>query len=219
VSTNSNTAVSIVLTGFDLETPSSLTFIVTGGPSHGGLSGSGANLTYTPALDYAGPDSFTFTVTDAGDGTAPPLTSLPATVSITVNDTVPPIITLNGNSISLWPVNKSMHTINVADLVASASDNFDASVNLNSVVIASVSSDEGTAADGDIVIAPNCKSAQLRATRDGSGDGRVYTITFLVRDVAGNTTTVSAQVSVPHDQGNGAAIDSGEAYTINSSCP
>jgi hypothetical protein len=170
-------------------------------------------------LNYSGPDSFNFTVTDTGDGSSPALTSSEATVSITVNDTVPPIITLNGNSISLWPLNKAMSTINVSDLVAGASDNVDPNVNLNSVVIASVSSDEGSAASGDVVIAGDCRSVQLRQTRDGNGDGRVYTITFRVRDAAGNTTTATAQVTVPHDQGGGAAVDSGAAYTVNSTCP
>jgi hypothetical protein len=36
-------------------------------------------------LDYIGPDSFKFTVTDVGDGSSPALTSSEATVSITVN--------------------------------------------------------------------------------------------------------------------------------------
>ena len=220
VATNSNTPVGITLTGSDVETaPGNLIFNVTSGPSHGVLSGVGPNRTYTPAPNYSGPDSFTFTVTDTGDGTSPALTSSEATVSITVNDTVAPVITLNGDSISLWPLNKSMRTINVSDLVAGATDNFDPNVNLSSVVIASVSSDEGTAASGDIVISGDCKSVQLRATRDGNGDGRVYTITFRARDAAGNTSFVTATVSVPHDQGSGAAIDSGAAYTVNSSCP
>ncbi|HYW70286.1 MAG TPA: cadherin-like domain-containing protein, partial [Pyrinomonadaceae bacterium] len=220
VATTSNTPVGITLTGSDVETaPSSLTFTVTSGPSHGSLMGSGANRTYTPAPNYAGPDSFTFTVTDTGDGPSGPLTSSEATVSIIVGDTVAPVITLNGNSISLWPPNGSPHTILVSDLVAGASDNFDASVNLNSVVIASVSSDEGSAASGDIVIAGDCKSVQLRAARNGNGDGRVYTITFRARDAAGNTSFVTAHVTVPHDQGHPNAVDSGPAYTITSGCP
>jgi hypothetical protein len=47
-------------------------------PAHGTVSGSGANLTYTPAADYHGADSFTYTV---GDGQA---TSAAATVTVTV---------------------------------------------------------------------------------------------------------------------------------------
>jgi VCBS repeat-containing protein len=48
------------------------------GPEHGNLSGTGANLTYTPAENYHGPDSFTF---KANDGE---LDSNVATVDITV---------------------------------------------------------------------------------------------------------------------------------------
>ncbi len=222
--TNSNIPVAITLTGSDVETPpGSLTFTVTSGPSHGLLSGTGANRTYTPAFNYSGPDSFQFTVTDTGDGSSPTLTSSAATVSITVNDTVGPTITLTNNSISLWPANHTYHTINVSDLVASASDNFDPNVTLNSVVITQATSDEIENGNGDgntlndVVIASDCKSVQLRAERDGSGDGRVYTITFLVRDAAGNTTIATGKVIVPKNSG-GNAVDSGPHYTVNSTC-
>jgi hypothetical protein len=142
------------------------------------------------------------------------------TGTLTVVDTALPTITLSGNTISLWPTNKKYQSINVADLVSSAGDSCDLSVNLNSVVISKVTSDEGTSNSGDIIIAANCKSVQLRSDRDGTGDGRVYTITFRVRDSWGNTTTKTAQVTVPHDQGSGSnAVDSGAAYTINGSCP
>jgi hypothetical protein len=98
VSTNSNTAVSITLTGSDLETATAdLVFEVTSGPTHGSLSGIGANLTYTPAANYSGPDSFKFVVRDSGDGLSPAITSSEATVSITVNDTVAPLITAPAN--------------------------------------------------------------------------------------------------------------------------
>ena len=98
VGTNANTAVPITLTGSDVETAAAnLTFVVTVGPAHGSLSGTGANRSYTPALNYSGPDSFKFTVTDDGDGTASPKTSSEATVSITVNDTINPTITAPAN--------------------------------------------------------------------------------------------------------------------------
>ncbi len=77
INTSVNTPVSVTLTGSDIESPS-LTFAVTGGPSHGSLSGSSPNLTYTPSSGYAGADSFTYT---AFDGQA---TSLHATVTINV---------------------------------------------------------------------------------------------------------------------------------------
>ena len=72
-----NTSLNIVLTGSDVE-GSPLTYSIVTDPAHGGLSGSGANQTYTPIGNYSGPDSFTFKV---NDGT---LDSAPATVSINV---------------------------------------------------------------------------------------------------------------------------------------
>src|SRR5262249_38398823 len=84
-STFEDTATSITLTGSDVETlAANLSYIVTQGPSHGSLSGSAPNLTYTPGLNYNGSDSFKFTVTDTGDGSSPALTSAEATVNITV---------------------------------------------------------------------------------------------------------------------------------------
>src|SRR5207253_3847659 len=111
------------------------------------------------------------------------------------------------------------------DLVASASDNCDTNVTINSVVISKVTSDEIENGNGDgntlndIVIASNCKSVQLRSERDGNGNGRVYTITFKVTDASGNSTTVTAKVTVPLNQSGGTAIDDGPHYTVNSSCP
>jgi gliding motility-associated-like protein len=75
----------LVLTGTDVD-GDALTFIIVAAPLHGALSGSGANITYTPFLNYFGSDSFTF---KASDGT---LASNIATVSITItNVNDPPI--------------------------------------------------------------------------------------------------------------------------------
>ena len=77
VVTNEDASVAITLTGSDVEN-SSLAYVVVAQPTNGTLSGTGANLTYTPNSNYAGADSFTFQAND-GD-----LTSAPATVAITV---------------------------------------------------------------------------------------------------------------------------------------
>ena len=139
----------------------------------------------------------------------------------------PPVITLSTNTVSMWPPNHDYHTFNVTDFVASASG-CDGDLT-SSVVIASVSSDEPEdnllGADGttlnDIVIAPDCKSVQLRSERDGNLNGRVYTITFRVRDSQGNTTTVTATVTIPVNQSGPAAVDDGPGagYTVISACP
>jgi hypothetical protein len=43
----------------------------------------------------------------------------------------------------------------------------------------------------------------LRSERGGKGPGRVYTLTYRAQDRSGNTTSGSATVTVPQDQGHG----------------
>src|SRR6185295_4156795 len=77
VVTDEDTAKAITLSATDAE-GSPLTYTVVAPPAHGTLSGTAPALTYTPAANYNGPDSFTFR---ANDGT---LDSTVATVSIAV---------------------------------------------------------------------------------------------------------------------------------------
>ena len=78
VITNEDTQVSFTIIGTDPD-GTQVTYTIVSGPLHGVLSGTAPNLTYTPASNYFGPDSFTFKV---NDGTTD---SNIATVSITVN--------------------------------------------------------------------------------------------------------------------------------------
>lgn len=147
------------------------------------------------------------------------------TFNVTVNDTQAPSITLNGNVITLWPPNHQYETVQVSDLVAGASDNCGTGVGLSSVFISQVTSDEVENGDGDgdtlndIVIAPDCKSVQLRSERSGNANGRVYTITFKVIDASGNMATATAKVTVPKSQNGSAAVDDGPQYTVLGGCP
>ncbi len=75
--TNNNISIDIVLSGTD-EEGDSLTYTITADPQSGTLSGTAPNLTYTPNMNFAGDDRFSFTV---NDGT---LTSAAATVTIKV---------------------------------------------------------------------------------------------------------------------------------------
>ncbi len=77
VTTYSNKAIPITLTGSD-PNGDSLIFYIVQSPSHGSLSGSGANVIYSPNTNYYGTDSFTFMVSDVF------LNSTPVTVSINV---------------------------------------------------------------------------------------------------------------------------------------
>jgi uncharacterized repeat protein (TIGR01451 family) len=144
--------------------------------------------------------------------------------TVKVNDATPPTIMLTTGTINLGPPNHAYQTFSIADLVASASDGCDASVDINDVVISKATSDEPEDANGngdgntlnDIVIAPDCKSLQLRREREGGGNGRVYTITLQVKDSSGNVATAVRKVFVPS---SGPVVDSGVQYTVNGCSP
>jgi hypothetical protein len=149
-----------------------------------------------------------------------------ATRTVIVVDTGLPVINLNGQSLTLWPPNHQYVTVNLTQFVVSASDGCDGTIDINDVVISKVTSDEpeNSAGDGntmdDIIIAANCKSVQLRSERQGSGNGRVYTIHFRVKDAQGNISTATAKVKVPKSQGNnGGAVEDAPQYTENGTCP
>ncbi|MGH9955980.1 MAG: DUF11 domain-containing protein, partial [Pyrinomonadaceae bacterium] len=153
-----------------------------------------------------------------------------STATITLTDVTAPVITLipNSNIGNLWSPNHKYNTVKVTDLVASASDSCSTTLSLSSVYIWKVTSDEPeniNSGDGntfkDMLIANDCKSVDLRAERDGSKNGRVYTIYFKVKDAAGNVGTAQAKVKVPKSQGaNGAAVEDPPVYTVtNPNCP
>ena len=63
VSTDEDTALPITLTATEVD-GDPLTFTIVTPPGHGNLTGTAPHVTYTPALNYNGPDSFTFKVND-----------------------------------------------------------------------------------------------------------------------------------------------------------
>lgn len=77
LSTPEDTAITLALAGTDPDDDGLGVQVLTT-PAHGTLTGPTSNLTYTPAANYHGPDSFTFSVSDLH------ATSAPATVSIDV---------------------------------------------------------------------------------------------------------------------------------------
>ena len=56
-----------MLHGSDADPANVLSFVIVAQPTHGVLTGTAPNVTYTPNADFNGPDSFTF---KANDGTA-----------------------------------------------------------------------------------------------------------------------------------------------------
>ncbi len=176
----------ITLTASDSDT---LSYEVVAGPTHGALLGVAPGLTYAPDAGFGGVDTFTFR---ANDGQS---VSNIATVTIYV-DSTPPTVTCSATPNSLWPANNKMVPVTTTVVVTDAQ-----SGSAGFTLVSIVSNEAGT---GDIVgwtVNTPDTSGQLRAKRAGSGNGRVYTLTYQGSDRSGNTATCSTTVVVPHDKG------------------
>ena len=66
------------------------------------------------------------------------------------------------------------------------------------ITITGISNNESGAADATF----SGSSAKVKATRNGKGPGRLYTISFTATDGNGGNSAGSVTVLVPHDQGH-----------------
>ena len=155
-----------------------------------GGTATGVNPAIT--LPY-GITTVTLSVADGKGGTSTD------TVNISVVDTTAPELNVSVTPNLLWPPNHKY-----VKATPSTSVN-DACVETTKVELVSATSNEpdNGLGDGDtandIVINAD-GTISLRAERSGKGNGRTYTITYKAIDLAGNSTTLSATVSVPHNQ-------------------
>jgi hypothetical protein len=119
----------------------------------------------------------------------------------------PPVCT--GVTVSpdtLWPPN---HKFTVVTLVGATDPDGDQTT----LTVTGVTQDEPLDGLGDGDTAPDAArvtgrsdQVQLRAERSGTGDGRVYRITFTVSD-GKDRCTGTVYVAVPHDQSGDPAVD------------
>jgi uncharacterized protein len=113
-------------------------------------------------------------------------------------DEIAPTLELSLTPSRLWPPNHRYVTVRAT---AVATDNFDPAP---AVTLVSVTSNEPDDAPGggdgnttnDVVIVDE-DTFRLRAERDETRTGRVYTVTYRAADACGNTSTESATVTVP----------------------
>lgn len=149
------------------------------------------------------PDPITVTTEGAGQvvsGTATDKAGNSATASVTLNiDKTAPVVNLSVNPDMLWPPNHKLVTVTPS---ISAVDALDSEVKFELVSVTSSEPDNGLG-DGDTandIVLNGDGSISLRAERSGSGPRRIYTITYLATDDAGNSTTASTTVTVPHNK-------------------
>jgi len=127
--------------------------------------------------------------------------SVTVTVREALGDVTPPEIeSLTADPAALWPPNHKM--VAVALTVVATDDSGEEPA----CEITAVASDEPVTGPGDNT-SPDWQvtgplTLDLRAERLGAGDGRTYTVDVTCFDAAGNESTESVEVLVPHDQGN-----------------
>jgi hypothetical protein len=142
-------------------------------------------------------------------------------ISVTVRDTEPPVITLSKNLKTKWPPNHKAFKIMIDDYIASVWDNCPG-VSIEDVIIDEVSSDEPQNEQGDgntesdITMGDDCKTVHLLAERQGGGNGRVYKIELALVDAHGNIGYETIRAEISHDQSKKkSVIDDGPAYVVN----
>ena len=97
----------------------------------------------------------------------------------------------------LWPPNNKFVPVTIA---YSVTDDCDAAPACSlSVAVADSGGGINNAADSSMVLDDH--TVELRASRNGGGDGRVYTVEVSCKDKLPLSSSVEVTVTVPHDQG------------------
>jgi hypothetical protein len=114
-------------------------------------------------------------------------------------DAAAPVLDITATPDLLWPPQHQYVAVSTTVNIMNLEDD-----NLQ-LVLLSVTSDESDngLGDGDMpddIVILDDFNFELRAERDGTADGRVYTITYQATDSCGNTTIASVTVEVPHSQ-------------------
>ena len=158
----------------------------------------------SPSVEFSGTGNFkvSLAVSDEFDGVST------CNSQVSVIDTIPPVIEITASPDVLWPPNHKLVKITPTVRVTDSCDE------APQITLKTITMDEGdetntydpayddTLGDGhtlaDIQVDAE-GNIFLRAERSGTGDGRVYTLTYEASDASGNSTTATATVTVPHD--------------------
>lgn len=126
-------------------------------------------------------------------------------------------------TITLWPANHHYVEVRIEDCVIGEVAACGGPISAcTSATITRVTSDEPEdgPADGhtcDDMVIVGMDAAQLRAERQGGGDGRVYTVDFTLSG-SGGTVGASCTVEVPPNPSATPAQDSGPALCVGAGC-
>jgi hypothetical protein len=108
----------------------------------------------------------------------------------------------------LWPPNHRLVPVRIAGIADPNGDPL-------TITVTGITQDEAANGLGDGDTAPDGvlagSTAQVRAERAGSGDGRVYQVSFTASDGRGGLCSGAVGVGVPHEA-KGTPVDSGQGY-------
>jgi microsomal dipeptidase-like Zn-dependent dipeptidase len=124
-------------------------------------------------------------------------------------DMTPPLLACAADPSEMWPANHKMVPVTIA---IDFSDPISGTDGFWLTAVVSNEPDSGNRGDKPIDIQGfdvgiDDTAGELRAERDGKGQGRIYTFDYAGQDAAGNGATCTTAVAVPHDQGNGKGKD------------
>jgi virginiamycin B lyase len=118
-------------------------------------------------------------------------------ITIKIDQTPPAISGMPGPDCSIWPPSHKM--VQVAAVTAGDALSGIAG---GSFKVTGSSNEPPSGPQISIVQSAGAYAVALLAERSSDGTGRVYTLRAVANDQAGNTATVNATCTVPHDQGN-----------------
>ncbi len=174
--------------------------------AHVTVNGVTATVTIGPPVRFealvpltAGFNRLLVTATDASGNRGTALTG------ITLTDAEPPTLQLSVAPQVLRPPNHQMVEVTVS---VSVTDDTDPAPRVELVSVTSSEPDDAVGqGDGDTTddiqlaaIGTDDRVVLLRAERDGSGLGRIYTLTYRATDRAGHAVERTVDVLVPHDR-------------------
>jgi uncharacterized repeat protein (TIGR01451 family) len=179
-------------------------------------AGATASKSYVVHVALGAPSTLVNAASVTGDRPESNPADNSASATITVNHN-PVCTALKAHPHKLWPPNHKFVTVTVGGATDIDGDTL-------TTTITGVTQDELLVGAGSGPFSPDAawvtghsNQVQLRAERDGTGDGRVYRIATTVTDGKGGSCTGTARVKVPHDQSGRRAVDSG--LVINSFGP
>jgi uncharacterized repeat protein (TIGR01451 family) len=138
----------------------------------------------------------------------PDLTNNQSTIVTTLNHA--PICGSVTAGDDLWPPNHKLRTVSLTGATDPDGDPI-------TTAVVGVTQDEPLNGLGDGDTSPDASAGtasnqvRLRAERSGTGDGRVYRISFTVTDIHGASCSGVVTVGVPHDV-QSAPVDSGDVF-------